>query len=502
MGFTLFARVGAAFGAPLTLANLGDRLGAMWGGRVLVDEPYRRTLTGSQIADLVVGWSNAIASLSEPGERVVLATPNSYDQFLLCLAVSRAGRIAVPVNSQMRPAEVDHVVSDSGAGLVLRSVDELDDAVASAPPCIPATPEPGEVAALFYTSGTTGKPKGAALTHKGLMGEARFGALAPTELVDVGVVVSLPVAHIFGFVMLLSLATSGMRVCFLPRFKASEVLDLIESRRSTGFIGVPSMYRMLLEAGAAERDLSCVRFWGSGADAMPAELAQTFKKLGASANLPIIGTVGDALFIEGYGMVEIGGAAAIKVSLPRVPERLGQNLAFRMPGYKFRVVGLDGNEVPTGEMGELQLTGPGVLKEYWNAPEATRGAMTDDGWLRTGDLVRLSRLGTITFCGRQKHVIKSGGYSVYPLEVELTLEEHPEVLEAAVVGKDDPKLGLVPVAAVRLAPRATVTPEDLVAWGRERLSSYKAPREVVVVDELPRTGTAKLQKDRIEEFFR
>lgn len=474
----------------------------MWGGRVLVDEPGHRRLTGAQVADRVVGWSNAIASLSEPGERVVLATPNSYDQFLLCLAVARAGRVAVPVNAQMRPAEVEHVVDDSGAGLVIRSTDELDDAVASAAPCRPATPDPGEVAALFYTSGTTGKPKGAALTHKALMGEARFGALAPTDLVDVEVVVSLPVAHIFGFVMLLSMATSGIRVCFLSKFRASEVLDLIESRRSTGFIGVPAMYRMLLEAGAVERDLSCVRFWGSGADAMPPELAQTFKKLGASARLPVIGTVGDALFIEGYGMVEIGGAAAIKVSLPRVPERLGQNLAFRMPGYKFRVVGDDGVEVPTGEMGELQLTGPGVLKEYWNSPEATRGAMTADGWLRTGDLVRLSRLGTISFCGRQKHVIKSGGYSVYPLEVELTLEEHPEVLEAAVVGKADPKLGLVPVAAVRLAPGATVTPAELIGWGRERLSLYKAPRQIIVVDELPRTGTSKLQKDRIEEFFR
>ncbi|NLA34925.1 MAG: long-chain fatty acid--CoA ligase [Actinobacteria bacterium] len=501
MGFTLFARVHAAFGAPLTLANLGDRLGAMWGGRVLVDEPYRRTLTGAQIAELVAGWSNAIASLSEPGERVVLATPNSYDQFLLCLAVARAGRVAVPVNAQMRPVEVDHVVNDSGARLVIRSADDLEEAVATAPPCEPATPDPGEVAALFYTSGTTGKPKGAALTHKGLMGEARFGALAPTDLVDVEVVVSLPVAHIFGFVMLLSMATSGMRVCFLARFKASDVLDVIESRRSTGFIGVPSMYRMLLEAGAAERDLSCVRFWGSGADAMPAELAQTFKRFGASANLPIIGSVGDALFIEGYGMVEIGGAAAIKVSLPRLPERLGQNLAFRMPGYKFRVVGADGVEVPTGEMGELQLKGPGVLKEYWNAPEATRGAITEDGWLRTGDLVRLSRLGTINFCGRQKHVIKSGGYSVYPLEVELALEEHPDVLEAAVVGKADPKLGLVPVAAVRLDPGASVTPEELVDWVSERLSLYKAPRQIIVVDELPRTGTAKLQKDRIEEFF-
>lgn len=512
-------------------------------------------------AETLAGWLVEAAGVS-PGDRVLLCMQNSPQYVIAFYAILRARGVVVPVNPMTRADELPHYIEDPEArvaivaadllpefekaqaglpagsrlsrALVVRYLDHADlGALApeerppeawrpwlEADPVLPdwASPwgdamraghrpppyagEPDDLVALCYTSGTTGKPKGAALTHRALLGEMRFSALAPTDFVHVEVVLALPVAHIFGFAMLLGLVTSGMQVYFMPRFRADAVLDAIEGRRCGGFIGVPAMYRMLLEAGAETRDLSCVRFWGSGADAMPAELAETFKRLGASATFPVVGSVGDAVFVEGYGMVEIGGAAAIRVSLPKLPERFGRNLAFRLPGWKFRVVDPVGNELPAGSTGELQLRGPGVLREYWNAPEATAGALTPDGWLRTGDLVRLSRLGTITFCGRSKHVIKSGGYSVYPLEVEAALEEHPSVAEAAVVGKPDPKLGLVPVAAVRVAPGAEVDPDELVAWARERLSSYKAPREVRIVDDLPRTGTSKVQKDRIEELFR
>jgi acyl-CoA synthetase (AMP-forming)/AMP-acid ligase II len=226
-----------------------------------------------------------------------------------------------------------------------------------------------------------------------------------------------------------------------------------------------------------------------------------FKSFGATATLPGIGPVGEAAFVEGYGMVEVGGSVAAKVSPPLLPIGLGDSLGLSMPGWKLKVTDPDGSSVLPGQVGELRLRGPGLLKGYWGDQDATAAAITSDGWLRTGDLVRSGPFGTVLFHGRAKAVIKSGGYSVYPLEVEADLEEHPDVLEAAVVGLPDDKLGEVPVAAVRLRPKARVTGEQLVVWCGVRMAQYKAPRTVVVVDDLPRTGTRKVQRDRLLPLF-
>ncbi|MFM7064354.1 MAG: AMP-binding protein, partial [Actinomycetes bacterium] len=241
-------------------------------------------------------------------------------------AVARAGRLPAPVNQQMSAAEVDHVVADSGAALVVRDVAELRTGPGSrARPPVPTAPSPDDVAALFYTSGTTGRPQGAALTHRGLVGQVSSAAAWPGALRRDELVVSLPVAHIMGFVALLAPAVAGVPVWFQPRFSATGVLDAIEQRRCTAFIGVPAMYRMLLEAGAADRNLTSVRAWMSGAEVMPADLAKQFKSFGATARLPFVGAVGEALFVEAYGMVEIGGGAAAKVSPPLLPVGLGDS---------------------------------------------------------------------------------------------------------------------------------------------------------------------------------
>jgi len=486
----------------LTLGTLMDRLERVHGDRRLVlESDAGLSLTYRQAAKRVRRWAGGIAGRTSPGDVVVIAGPNGYEQLLLCLAAARAGTIAAPVNDQMSREEVAHVVGDSGATLVIRSAAEVD----SAQPLPAAHPaDPDEVAALFYTSGTTGSPKGAALTHRALVGQLATATLWPARLHRDEAVIALPVAHIMGFIVLLGLAFAGIPTFLIPRFNPVKVLDAIEGRRATMYVGVPAMYRMLDEAGAADRDLTSVRVWGSGADAMPPELADRFKRMGATITIPLVGPIGQATFAEGYGMVEVGGGVAAKVSPPFLGSGagpLGEALGFALPGYDLRVVDETGAEVPGGQVGELQVKGPGVLKAYWGDEDATKAVLTDDGWLRTGDLARKGPMGLLVFEGRSKHVIKRGGYSVYALEVEHALELHPDVLEAAVVGLPDERMGEVPAAAVRLRPGADLAPAALGRWAAERLADYKVPVRFVVVDELPRTGTAKVQKAELAELF-
>ena len=485
----------------LTLGALLERLAEVHGDQVLVDEAGRdgAHLTYRQAADRVAERAGAMAGLIEPGDRVVVATPNGYDAFLLCVAASRAGGIAVPVNPQMTEGEVDHVIRDSGATLVIRDPAELGGAV----PLARAVPAASvDVAAIFYTSGTTGKPKGARLTHRALVAQAQSAAAYPTGLRRDEAVAGLPVAHIMGFVVLLSLAMAGIPVHFLPRFRPDEVLDAIETRRATIFIGVPAMYRLLDEAGAEDRDLRSVRVWASGADVMPPDLARKFQAYGATATLPLSGaSVGQAMFVEGYGMVEVGGGVAAKVSPFGLPTPLGSFLGMPLPSYRFKVVGDDGGEVRIGQVGELLVKGPGVLEGYHGDPEATAAVKTEDGWLRTGDLVRRGPFGLVSFAGRSKDVIKNGGYSVYAVEVQAALEDHPSVAEAAVLGMPDERLGEAVVAAVRLLPGEAASEPELIEFCATRLSSYKVPSRIRIVDELPRTGTEKVKKSELRSLF-
>ncbi|MET0729000.1 MAG: AMP-binding protein [Acidimicrobiales bacterium] len=485
-----------------TLGTLMDRLERVHGRRHLVTEADGGlSVTYAQAAKRVRRWAGGIAARTNPGDVVVIAAPNGYEQLLLCFAAARAGTLPAPVNDRMRRDEIAKVVEDSSATLVLRGAGEVD----AGRPLAAAHPAAvDDVAALFYTSGTTGSPKGVALTHRSLVGQVSAAALWPTRLHRDEAVISLPVAHIMGFTVLVGLAFAGIPTFLLPRFNPTRVLDALEARRATVFVGVPAMYRMLEEAGASERDLSSVRLWGSGADAMPADLADRFKKRGATVTLPFVGSVGEAVFAEGYGMVEVGGGVAAKLSPPYLGPGsgpFGEALGFALPGYEMRVVDDEDLEIPSGQVGELQVRGPGVLRAYWGDDAATSAVLTLDGWLRTGDLARKGRFGTLMFEGRSKHVIKHGGYSVYALEVEQALERHPDVLEAVVVGLPDERVGELPVAVVRLRPGVSLAQAGLAAWAAEHLADYKVPKRFLVVDELPRTDTTKVRKDELLALF-
>ena len=494
-----FKKAELIFRRDETLGSIMQSLAEIHGDRRLVEESDGGLrITYQQAAKRVARWAGGIRARTNPGDRVVIAAPNGYEQFLLCLAASRAGAIPVPINQQMRKDEVSHVMADSGASLIVRSPNEVDG---SEPVDVAADVDPGDVAALFYTSGTTGKPKGAELTHRALVGQVVAGVAWPTVLHRDEAVFSLPVAHIMGFATLMGFACAGIPVFVMPKFNASNVLDAIEQRRATVFIGVPAMYRMLDEEGASARDLRSIRVWGSGADVMPSELAVKFKKMGATMTLPLAGSFGEALFVEGYGMVEVGGGVAAKISPPMINLGLGESVGLGLPNYKLKVVDDNGDEVGTGSIGELWVKGPGVIKGYWNAPEASAKAVTEDGWLRTGDLARRGPFNSVLFVGRSKDVIKHGGYSVYALEVQETLESHPQILEAAVIGLPDDRMGEVPAAVVRLADGVVLDDLDLPAWANDKLAHYKVPKRFIAVEDLPRTGTSKVQKTELHALF-
>jgi acyl-CoA synthetase (AMP-forming)/AMP-acid ligase II len=476
-----------------------ESLAELHGGRRLVTEDGEggMQLSYRQAADLVARAAGSIRRRIAPGDRVVVGTENGYGLFLLTLAVCAAGGIAVPVNPKSRQAEIDHIVADSGAKIVLRA---LEDEM-SADPVMPAPAAQDQLAALFYTSGTTGKPKGAQLTNRALVGQAAKATLFPFAIAKGEVLSGMPVAHIAGFSMLAILAGLGLPIYLLRRFRPDAALQAIETRHAIMFIGVPAMYRMMLEAGAEKCDLSSIWIWASGADAMPFELARRFQKMGRAVRVPGIGRkVGAAVFVEGYGMVELGGGVAIKLLPPGLGRPLSGLVGWPMPGYRLRVVDDEGRQVPRGAVGELVVKGPGVMRGYHGRAHSPE-SFTSEGWLRTGDLARSRRLGVVEFSGRKKDVVKHGGYSVFAVEVETTLDEHPGVAESAVVGLPDDAKGEVPAAVVRRAPDATVSEEELKAWVDAKLADYKVPRQIVFVSELPRSSTDKVQKDELKGRF-
>lgn len=483
----------------LTLGTLLERLAAVHGTAPLVEEAGGgRSFTYDQAADRVARLAAGVGARIAPGDRVVVATPNGYELLLTALAVSRAGGVAVPVTPQMSRHEVEHVVADSGATLVIRDPAEVE----GRPPAPALGVDRRDVAVVFYTSGTTGKPKGAELSHASLVGAALVGAgTLPLRRVMRECVTGLPVAHVAGFSLLLQTMSLAIPVYLLTRFRPDDALDAIERRRAAMFVGVPAMFRMMLDAGAEGRDLSSVRVWTSGADVMPPDLVRRFQRMGAAVTLPVLARpLGLAAFIDGYGMVELGGGVSIRVFLPGVPLP-GDGFFRTLRGHKFKVVDTRGLEVPRGEVGELVVKGPGVMRGYHGDHDATSEAVMPNGWLRTGDLARARRCGLIELAGRKKDVIKHGGYSVFAVEIEAVLREHPAVADAAVIGLADERKGEVPAAVVELASGASLEPEDVLAWARERLSDYKVPRRVVVVDALPRTVTDKVRKGELRRLF-
>ena len=385
----------------LHLGNVLERLAAVHGDRRLVTESQGGlTLTHRQAAKRVARWAGGVAARTEPGDVVVVATPNGYEQLLLCLAVARAGCIPAPVNDAMRPDEVRHVVEDSGAAFVLRSA-HAGRRTRAAPRGGGCQRQRRRCALLHLRHDRQAQGRGPHPRCPAGLPACRLRSSPPAPRAEA--VVSLPVAHIMGFVTLLGLAATGTATWFSPRFRAAEVLDAIESRRAAVFIGVPAMYRLLLEAGAEDRDLRSIRVWGPA----PTSCRPTWPAA-SRAWVPPSACPAWATSARPSSPRATASSRPAAGWRPRSARRSCASAratpwASRCPatacGSSTRTVA----RATAGPSGELLVKGPGVLRGYWHDEAATAAVLDDDGWLHTGDLARRgpARLDRLRRAGRR-----------------------------------------------------------------------------------------------------
>jgi long-chain acyl-CoA synthetase len=442
-----------------------------------------------------------------PGDRVGVMLPNVPYFGIVYYGVLRAGGVVVPMNVLLKPREVDFYLSDpgakhlfawhefaeyaregageAGAEAIMVAPGGFEQLLADAP-SVPEDVErdPSDTAVILYTSGTTGTPKGAELTHANMLENCRHGG---TELVQVNeqdvILGALPLFHSFGQTCCMNNAVrAGACLTMIPRFGSTQALEIIQRDEVTLFEGVPTMYHAMLNDPARDRyDVSSLRTCVSGGSAMPVEVMRGFEK------------AFNCVVLEGYGLSETSPVASFN-HLDR--EHKPGSIGTPIEGVEMTVVGDDKNEVPVGEVGEIVIRGHNVMKGYWNRPDATAEVMRD-GWLHTGDMARMDEDGYFFIVDRKKDMIIRGGYNVYPREIEEVLYEHPAVLEAAVIGVHDASMGEEVGAAVVLKPEADVTTDEIRAFVKERVAAYKYPRHVWFTDELAKGATGKILKREI-----
>jgi long-chain acyl-CoA synthetase len=344
--------------------------------------------------------------------------------------------------------------------------------------------DPTDAAVVLFTSGTSGGAKGAVLTHGGIHFAARAAAGALALTPDDVVLGAAPFSHVLGQTTgLVAPFTAGASVAIVERFEAAATLRWMTETRTTILLGVPTMCIALCEAARSTDGLPPVRIAHVGGAAVPVEVAAEFER-----------TFGGEVY-EGYGLTEMSGIATTYVAgQSRKPGSVGMPLA----GTEMRIVDSDGAGLPANEPGEVQFRGPSVIPGYWHDDEATASAISEDGWLSTGDIGYVDDDGYLFLVDRKNDVIIRGGYNVYPREVEEVLYAHPDVLQVAVVGVGHPTLGEDVVALVVLRAGSSRDPDALRAYAKERVAAYKYPRHVVLVETLPSGPTGKILKREID----
>lgn len=514
----------------VTVANLVDELVRRKGNcEVTVDDngPFYLAGLHEEICSIDAFLRQTISL--RPRQTVAIYRTNDRRCFHWFLAIIRAGGIAVPLNPLLSLAEVRRILADSGTEILVtdRAVfertigdcknlpvrtwiqaDEDPDTLegflrlsGNQAPLSPTIIDPAATIAIFHTSGTSGFPKGAALSSNALLGARASTVLSgvflgPRDLA----LVALPWSHIMAVSIALYGLMAGVRGCFLDRFDVDAALDLVERFRITTFIGVPTMFARLVNAHPDPARLATVRVWLSASDHLPSEVRLRLRQFGALFRLPGGRRIPPVL-LNGYGMVELGGLAMMGVELSFLPG--SGDLCIPVPPFRIRVVDENGSMVPAGVTGECQIRRRGLAPHYWKDKGDANGLLTSDGWMRTGDLATRNRLGLIRLVGRAKEVIKSGGYSVYVRELEEAILAHPSVARAVAFSLPHSDKGEVPVAAVELHPNVACSEQDLLHWCRGNLAAYKAPRRIWILEAggLPQNHTGKYLRRALQERF-
>jgi long-chain acyl-CoA synthetase len=442
-----------------------------------------------------------------PGERVVVTMGNAPEVGIAYQALWRAGTVVTPANFLLAAEDLRHVIADAEASAVITTpefTDKVREAteglshvrhlvstgevdgflsfaeLSDAEPAEIVPRADGDLAALLYTGGTTGRSKGVMLTHANLSftGEAAHRS-AYVPGINRGIL-SLPLSHAYGLLVTIAgLFNPEPGIAVLLRwFDPQLYLEMIDEHRVQQAAAVPTMLQVLLSQPLEDYDLSSLRYVSSGGAPLAQDVAEQFVKRVPSVTIR-----------QGYGLTE---TAALISSTPVGREKPGA-VGVPIPGTEVRILDDDDRELPSGEVGEICARSPGVMKGYWRSPETTAEALRD-GWLHTGDLGYLDQEGYLFIVDRKKDLIIRGGFNVYPRDVEDALLEHPAIESAGVVGRPDPVSGEEVVAFVSLRPGAVLTPEELVGWARTRIGGYKYPREVHVIDAVPLTNVGKVDR--------
>jgi len=441
------------------------------------------------------------------GDRVGVMLPNVAYFAAVYYGILRAGAVVVPMNPLLKRNEIAYYLGDSqavlvfawhgfadeaasgaaqaGAAAVVVAPGQFEQLLAEAPPMrTMAVRQDTDTAVILYTSGTTGRPKGAELTHANLVRNAdvsrRLFSIAPGDVV----LGALPLFHSFGQTCgLNATVAAGAALALVPRFEPGPVLATIQRHGVSVFEGVPTMYAALLNyADRGAYDVSALRLSVSGGAALPVEVLRAFEEA--------FGCV----ILEGYGLSETSPVASFNhPDRERKPGSIGTPVE----GVQMRVVDETGREVPGGEVGEISIRGHNVMQGYWRRPAETAEVLDDDGWFRTGDVARVDEDGFFFIVDRKKDLIIRCGYNVYPREIEEVLYSHPAVGECAVIGIPHAELGEEIGAAVALKPGASATQDELRDFVKEQVAAYKYPRRIWFLAELPKGPTGKLLKREI-----
>jgi long-chain acyl-CoA synthetase len=444
----------------------------------------------------------------DPGDRVGMVLPNVLSFPVVFYGALIAGAAVVPMNPLLKAREIEYYLQDSGARIVVAAEQSAGPATEAAAtvgiaavavdvasprefmaddglPNGPIARADDDTAVILYTSGTTGRPKGAELTHASLASNARTTAETLLEATADDVIMGcLPLFHVFGLTCSLNAGVlSGSTLTLIPRFDGGKALAVVARDQVTIFEGVPTMFSAMLHAPDADSaDMSSLRLCVSGGSAMPVEVMRSFEeKFGC-------------IVLEGYGLSETSPVASF--NHPHVERKPG-SIGTPIRGVEMRLVDDEGKDTPAGEVGEIAIRGENVMKGYWQRPEDTANAIPD-GWFRTGDLARTDDDGYFFIVDRKKEMIIRGGYNVYPREIEEALYEHPAVAEVACIGIKHPDLGEEVAAAVALKPGASADPDELREFAKARVAAYKYPRHVWLVDSLPKGPTGKILRRAVE----